>query len=709
MQPYGRSMFFTDRASAWIGLEQDGTMVIRAGVTDLGAGQAASLANIAGEILGVTVDRTSVHIGDSHLTPLTGGTFATRQLYMSGNATVKVATALRDKLAPVAADLLGCEESELEWAGNRVGVAGDRVRSVTMAELSRTAEARDIMPYSHETFTAQSGEFDAETGRGQTYPDYTHGCHAADVEVDERTGEVKILKYVAVHDVGRAIDMQRVEGQIQGAAAQGIGYAMSEEMETEGGVLHSTLFANYLIPTSLDLPDLKAIGLELYLGKGPFGARGIGEPPIGPCGPALASAIHDAIGVRMHRLPMTPERILAAMRAATGARRVSAVAANGPAVALLQPRPAGRLEVATAADPRGFHASMPGYAPTPLRAAPVTAKALGVAEVLVKDESSRLGLPSFKVLGASWAVYRALLRAVERDRRGDPDLRRAARRRGAAAAAVAERRNRWQPRPRRGPHGRAAGPGRGDLCPGQHGERPDRGHRERGRHRHRGGRGLQRRHRPLRAGRLRDLPGHLRHLVGGIRAGPGVGHRGLRDGVRRDRRGARGAPPPGHGGGADRRRRAGGRGGAPLLGPGAERPLIIGVEPTSAACVLESVAAGEIVTLDHPQDSIMAGLNCATPSLIAWPVVSRGIDAYVAVPDARVPEAMRLLAADGIVAGETGAGGLAGMLALVQDAQMEEARSALGLGACEPGAVAVHRGGHRPRGLRAADGGREEA
>jgi nicotinate dehydrogenase large molybdopterin subunit len=314
MQPYGRSMFFADRASAWIGLEQDGTMVIRAGVTDLGAGQAASLANIAGEILGVTVDRTSVHIGDSHLTPLTGGTFATRQLYMSGNAMVKVATALRDKLAPVASDLLGCELSELEWANNLVHVIGDRAHSVTMAELSRTAEARDIMPYSHETFTAQSGEFDAEAGRGQTYPDYTHGCHAVDVEVDERTGEVKILKYVAVHDVGRAIDMQRVVGQIQGAVAQGIGYAMSEEMETEDGVLHSTLFANYLVPTSLDLPEINAIGLELYLGKGPFGARGIGEPPIGPCGPALASAIHNAIGVRMLRLPMIPERVLAAIR-----------------------------------------------------------------------------------------------------------------------------------------------------------------------------------------------------------------------------------------------------------------------------------------------------------------------------------------------------------------------------------------------------------
>jgi diaminopropionate ammonia-lyase len=116
-------------------------------------------------------------------------------------------------------------------------------------------------------------------------------------------------------------------------------------------------------------------------------------------------------------------------------------------------------------------------------------------------------------------------------------------------------------------------------------------------------------------------------------------------------------------------------------GPAGERPRLIGVEPTSAACVLESVAAGEIITLDHPQDSIMAGLNCATPSLIAWPTVSRGIDAYVAVPDARVPEAMRLLAADGIVAGETGAGGLAGMLALVQEAQLQEARRELGLGA----------------------------
>jgi len=316
MQPYGRSVFFADRASCWIGLERDGTMVVRAGVTDVGAGQAASLANIAGEVLGVTVDCTSVHIGDTALTPLTGGTFATRQLYMSGNATEKVARELREKLAPVAAELLACEPAELEFAENRVTVRTAPSRSIVMAELSRTAEERGVMPFCHGTFEAETGEFDPVTGRGRTFPDYSYGAHAAEVEVDEETGEVRVLKYVACHDVGRAIDMERVVGQTQGAVAQGIGYALSEDISSEDGVVSSTLFADYLIPTSLELPDITAIGLELYPGKGPFGARWIGEPPIGPPAATLASAIHNATGIRLRQLPMTAERVYTALRQA---------------------------------------------------------------------------------------------------------------------------------------------------------------------------------------------------------------------------------------------------------------------------------------------------------------------------------------------------------------------------------------------------------
>ena len=137
--------------------------------------------------------------------------------------------------------------------------------------------------------------------------------------------------------------------------------------------------------------------------------------------------------------------------------------------------------------------------------------------------------------------------------------------------------------------------------------------------------------------------------------------------------------------------------------PGGRRPALVGVEPTSAACVLESVAAGRIVSLTHPQESIMAGLNCATPSLIAWPAVSRGLDAYVAVPDARVPEAMALLADDGIAAGETGAGGLAGMLALSQEPQTAPARRALGLGPETSVLLLCTEWHHRPRRVRAPD------
>ncbi len=316
MQPYGRSMFFADRASCWIGFEQDGTLIIRAGVTDLGGGQAASLSLIACEVLGVTLDRSSVHIGDTALTPLVGGTFATRQLYMSGNATLQVARQLRAKLEPVAADLLGAAADELNWGENLVCVTGREEHAMTTAELARAAEARGVMPYCHDTFHAEVGEFDPSTGKGRTFPDYTHGAHAVDVEIDEETGATRVLRYVACHDVGRALHRQRVEGQIEGAVAQGVGYALSEEVELHDGVVTSTLFADYLIPSALDLPDIVAIALEIHPGKGPLGARGVGEPPIGPPAPALAAAIHHATGVRLTRLPMTPERILAGMRTA---------------------------------------------------------------------------------------------------------------------------------------------------------------------------------------------------------------------------------------------------------------------------------------------------------------------------------------------------------------------------------------------------------
>jgi CO/xanthine dehydrogenase Mo-binding subunit len=310
MQPYGRTIWFRDHASAWVTLQEDGTLLIRSGVTDLGAGQAASLCQIASEILGVPLSDISVYIGDTALNPPAGGTFATRQLYMSGNAILRAARKLRDQLAPVAAKELGIPEDEVVWADGMVRAEAGQ-SGISLAELVRAANEARVDTSVLNTWRARAGGFDPHQGQGHTFPDYTFGTHAAEVEVDLETGEVKLLKYAACHDVGRAINPMRVRGQISGGAVQGIGYAMMEDCVTEAGHPLSSLFADYLIPTAMDLPDIQVTFVESGEGRGPLNARGVGEPPIGPPASTIASAVEDAIGVRPQELPITAERVLA--------------------------------------------------------------------------------------------------------------------------------------------------------------------------------------------------------------------------------------------------------------------------------------------------------------------------------------------------------------------------------------------------------------
>jgi len=146
------------------------------------------------------------------------------------------------------------------------------------------------------------------------FPDFTFGTHLCDVEVDLDTGLVTILRYIAAHDVGRAINPLSVEGQISGGAAQGIGMALLEEIVLDEGTNLTAGFFQYLLPTATDIPDIETIVLESGEGMGPFGARGIGEPPIGPPIAAVANAVRDAVGGRPTVLPITPERVLACLQ-----------------------------------------------------------------------------------------------------------------------------------------------------------------------------------------------------------------------------------------------------------------------------------------------------------------------------------------------------------------------------------------------------------
>jgi diaminopropionate ammonia-lyase len=363
----------------------------------------------------------------------------------------------------------------------------------------------------------------------------------------------------------------------------------------------------------------------------------------------------------------------------------SLLAPGDVAVALIQPDPRATVTVvAMEASPRAFHATMPGYRPTPLRSAPGAARRLGVGEVLVKDESERLGLPSFKILGASWAVHRALVEHLGARLQEIPTF-------DALEAAVAPARPLTLAAATDGNHGRAVAHMAALL-------------------------GLDARiyvPADMVAARIEAIESEgatVTVIDGGYddavaRSAQDAGERCLvisdtswpgyervpawviegystifdeiDEALARD-----GAAQPdvvvvpiGVGalaGAVVRHYWSGSR--------GATRPRLVGVEPTSAACVLESVAAGRIVTLGHPQTSVMAGLNCATPSLVAWPLVSRGIDLYLAVPDGLIGEATRLLAADEIAAGECGGAGPAAMIALRDESHLAAAREALALG-----------------------------
>jgi xanthine dehydrogenase molybdenum-binding subunit len=310
MQSYGRLVWLNDSASAWIGFQMDGSLTVRCGVPDIGGGQASSLGQIASEILAVDLDRITVHFGDSSLTPLAGTTTATRQLLMSGNATYEAAVMLRDQVVGAVAAETRQPVEALRLTSE--GVVGPE-STVDLERALQVCRRRSMPIEALGTFFGPKGkEVTRDLDGGRIFPDFTFGTHLADVEVDLDTGEVEILRYIAAHDVGRAINPLSVEGQISGAVVQGLGQALQEEVVVTDGVNMTPGLFQYLIPTATDVPDIEAIVLESGEGLGPFGARGIGEPPIGPPIGVIPAAIADAVGARPRELPVTPERVLAA-------------------------------------------------------------------------------------------------------------------------------------------------------------------------------------------------------------------------------------------------------------------------------------------------------------------------------------------------------------------------------------------------------------
>lgn len=336
MQSYGRLIYMHDTSRSYVGFELDGTLVVRCGVQDIGGGQASSLATIAAEVLGLPMEDVTVYFGDTALTPLAGTTTATRQLYMSGNATLKAASAVRDTLAAKAGEMLGVgpECLDLKDGAFHVLAIGDgEVCSVQGGDLPDPLPLKDVLKacasagiplWNLAQFNAPAREVeDVQNVHGQILPDFTFGTHAAEVAVDMDTGQVEVLKFIAAFDVGQAINCLSAEGQLEGGSVCGLGYALLEDLKLDEGRTVTPALDTYLVPTAKDTPDVVPILVQSRGGIGPFGAKGIGEPSSTSGAPALANAVADAVGVRITELPLSPERVLRAIRDATGAEAVA--------------------------------------------------------------------------------------------------------------------------------------------------------------------------------------------------------------------------------------------------------------------------------------------------------------------------------------------------------------------------------------------------
>lgn len=316
MTSYGRMVFLHDTSRSYVSVEMDGSVIIRAGVQDIGGGQASSLCQIAAEVLGVPMEDISIYIADTALTPLAGTTTATRQLYMSGNATLMAALEIKKTLLNKAAQMMEIDSGDLDLIDRKIVSKDGSGRGFPLVSVVKACASEGLPLYNVAMFKAPFGDLKSfELLEGNVFPDFTFGTHGAIVAVNEETGEVKVLKLISCFDVGKAINPLSVEGQMEGGGIYGLGYGLYEDVIIENGITKTPSFSEYLIPTSFESPDIESIMIESEGGVGPFGAKGIGEPSVTSVAPALTNAICDAVGVRLLDLPATPERIIKAINA----------------------------------------------------------------------------------------------------------------------------------------------------------------------------------------------------------------------------------------------------------------------------------------------------------------------------------------------------------------------------------------------------------
>jgi len=312
-----------DRAGAWAELDDGGTGKIVTGVTEIGEGILTLLAQVAAEEMGIKPEDITIGDNDTARSPEAAHAGATRQTYMIGNSVALACRDARAKLDKELADHWDVDADSIEAFDGEIWSKDSNLK-MSMEEAVDICKKRGVVPVGSGSFTAHGTGLDPVDGSGSPWQAYVFGTQVAEVEVDTVTGEVQVLGIWAAHDVGRAINPRGVEGQIEGGVVQGLGQALMEDYQLEDGHTKTHGFAKYILPTSLDIPEINTVIVEDPDPKSPLGAKGIGEPALVPTAPAIMNAIYDAVGVRITSLPATPEKVLAALEAKAAAGRLEA-------------------------------------------------------------------------------------------------------------------------------------------------------------------------------------------------------------------------------------------------------------------------------------------------------------------------------------------------------------------------------------------------
>lgn len=311
----GARVYKSDGCGTIIKIDDYGKVDVFTGASEIGQGSETVIAQIVAEVLGVNVEDVNVINNDTDVCPWDVGVHASRTTFVAGNSALGAAKKIKEQILEIASKSIGEAPEHLDIKKGLIFSTKDKEKNIPLGKVLRNAHysTGGKMLMAEYFYDPANENFDKDF-KGNLSVSYAYGTHGVEVEVDRDTGKVTILKYIAAHDVGRAINPMMLEGQIYGGGLMGIGYALSENMNFREGRLMNPNFLDYKMLTAKDVPPVEPVIVETNDKDGPFGAKGIGEPGLVPTAPAIANAIYDAVGIRIKDLPITPEKILKALK-----------------------------------------------------------------------------------------------------------------------------------------------------------------------------------------------------------------------------------------------------------------------------------------------------------------------------------------------------------------------------------------------------------